>query len=85
VRKYYLGNPGGYQTVWLSYNDAGAGTLEPGSEGERVPGRFGDAPPPVRSTANTLTVVADFRDVDRIRQGWRFGADWDTVRLRRVK
>ncbi len=86
VRHYYFGNPGVYQHYWLSYNDAGAGSLIPEElEGAAVlRGRFGDSPPPSRSTANTLTVVADFKVVDRVTQEWRFGVDLDTVRLRAV-
>ena len=59
-RSYYLGNPGGYQHYWLSYNPVGSGIYPDGwgfySSG--VYGSNGDKPPdPATITANTLTVL----------------------------
>lgn len=67
VEEYYFGNPGGYQHYWLSYNDAGSGSMKWLAQGmfELRSGSFGstkeevaasevDAPP---ARANGLDVT----------------------------
>lgn len=72
LRRYYFGNPAGYQYYWLSYNMAGAGRLSehmftPGQVGRGVPCPDVNSPDaraaaePIDSsgiTVNTLTVLS---------------------------
>lgn len=78
ARKFYFGNPGAYQTYWLSYNDAGVGGLEPAQGSAYMD--IDDEHPPARSTANTLIVIGPATDLP-LEHDYQFGVDLDTVRL----
>lgn len=92
VEEYYFGNPGWYQTYWLSHNDAGCGHMGPLDGGMEL--RTGHFDPkgggldkelsaPLGITINTLIVLAPHADASEQRGSARMGVDADQVRLAR--
>lgn len=78
LKEFYFGNPGGYQTYWLAYNDAGIGLFR------RPPNAaIGDSSRPEVSTANTLVVAGPAAPRLRITESRMVGVDLDVVRLAR--
>ncbi|MDX1885824.1 ETEC_3214 domain-containing protein [Mycolicibacterium sp. 120270] len=82
IRHYYLGNPGGYQQYWLSFNQVGAGA-HPSIWGQYQSGIYGNQgaspPDPATITANTLTV--SIGSVEEVKERLVFGPHNDQLRL----
>jgi len=95
LRRYYFGNPGGYQYYWLSYNMSGVGVFSRGDTDSMFvetgpfcsdpesPNRYNYEPALDASgtTINTLTVLSPEGSVDQLTARHVLGPDEDRVRL----
>jgi hypothetical protein len=91
LRRYWFGNPGGYQWYWLSWNLSGAGDMvHQHPNGLYRSGAYAQATDndaesfdSSQITANTLTVAGPYSDNTALMAREVLGADYNTTRLAR--